>query len=202
MYVSAKIAAEYYNVSESTLRNWANDSIIEYITTEGGHRRYQIPDKAKTGEKETCVYARVSSRKQEADLNRQIVKLFKFRPKVRLYQDIGSALNFQRPGFKTLVERVIRGEIKEIVVTERDRFTRCGFEFFEWLFSIYGTQITIISDSNIGSGKNPEKEFTDNLMSIITTFTARYYGKRHGVKYHENVEDKDISDDESKTDIQ
>ena len=197
MYVSPKTATEYYKVSETTLRNWANNKLITFITTEGGHRRYYIPDKDEKENQISYVYARVSSRKQEGDLERQVTKLRKQYPKYKIIQDIGSGINFQRPGFKTLVEQVISGKVKEIVVTERDRFTRCGFEFFEGLFSLYHTQIIVMS----ASPNNPEKEFIDNLMSIITVFTSRYYGKRHGASYT-NDADKDPSDNESETAVQ
>ena len=39
-YVKPKDASKYYNVSENTLRSWSSQGKIKYITTQGGHRRY------------------------------------------------------------------------------------------------------------------------------------------------------------------
>lgn len=176
MYVVAKVACKYYNVSDNTLRRWAESGKIEYTKTEGGHHRYKIPDTDEAQARVSCVYARVSARKQEEDLTRQVESLSKEYPNHTVYKDIGSGINFHRKGFQTLVERVIRGEIKEVVVANRDRLTRFGFEFVEWLFQKYNTQIIIISDPK----RDPQKEFVDGLLSIITVYTARYYGQRHG----------------------
>jgi len=187
MYVTAKVACKYYNVSETTLRTWANEGRIEYSKTEGGHRRYKIPDKIEGETRVSCIYARVSSRKQEADLDRQIARLEAEYPGRGVYKDIGSGINFHRPNFQTLVERVVRGEIKEIVVADRDRLSRFGFEFFEWLFRLYDTQITVVSDA----GKDADREFIDGLLSIITVYTSRYYGRRdHHKKGDNEAEDR------------
>lgn len=174
MYVTAKIACKYYNVSETTLRAWANEGRIEFNKTEGGHRRYKIPDKAEGDNRLRCIYARVSSRKQEADLDRQVTRLEAAYPGYSVYKDVGSGINFHRKEFQALVERVVRGEVQEIVVADRDRLSRFGFEFLEWLFRLYDTQLTIVSDET----RDPEREFVDGLLSIITVYTSRYYGSR------------------------
>ena len=174
MYFSAKDASKYYNVSESTLRSWANKQQITFIRTPGGHRRYKIEDENQPRDRITIVYARVSSAKQKGDLKNQIDYIKQHYPSGIIYQDIASGLNFQRKEFRRLVERVIKGEVREVVVSDRDRLSRFGFEFFEWFFQLFNTQITILSDTN----RDPHREFIDGLMSIITVYTARYYGSR------------------------
>ena len=174
MYVTAKVACGYYNCSETTLRSWANEGRIEFNKTEGGHRRYKIPDKAEGKDRLQCIYARVSSRKQEADLERQVTRLEAAYPGYSVFRDIGSGINFHRKEFQALVERVVRGEVREVVVADRDRLSRFGFEFLEWLFRLYDTSITIVSDEQ----RDPEREFVDGLLSSITVYTSRYYGKR------------------------
>lgn len=75
MYVPTKDAIKYYKVSDNALRTWANNGKIKYIKTKGGHRRYFIDDgKENTTlacERQKIIYARVSSRKQQNDLERQ-----------------------------------------------------------------------------------------------------------------------------------
>lgn len=174
MYVTAKLACKYYNVSETTLRAWSNEGRIEFNKTEGGHRRYKIPDKAEGRDRLRCIYARVSSHKQEADLDRQVTRLETAYPGYSVFKDIGSGINFHRKEFQAMVERVVRGEVQEIVVADRDRLSRFGFEFIEWLCRLYDTQITIVSDV----ARDPERDFVDGLLSIITVYTSRYYGHR------------------------
>ena len=72
MYVHPKKAIKHFNVTENTLRVWANKGKINYITTEGGHRRYLIENtKKQTNQPLKIIYSRVSSKKQQGDLDRQ-----------------------------------------------------------------------------------------------------------------------------------
>jgi predicted site-specific integrase-resolvase len=177
MYVNPKKATEYYKVSEQCLRIWANQGKIKYILTKGGHRRYLIP----SGEKEEkivttkVVYARVSSRKQKGDLENQIEYLRQKNPNHKIISDTGSGINFERPGFKRILDGVFKGTIEEVVVTQRDRFTRFGYELFEWIFQEHNARLICI-DSTEPKGEN--EELSEDLMAIITVFSSRYYGKR------------------------
>jgi predicted site-specific integrase-resolvase len=76
---------------------------------------------------------------------------------------------------------LFKGDIKEVVVAHKDRFTRFSFEFFEWLFAEFGAVLTSLESEEYAEG-DTGNELTDDLMSIITVFTARYYGSR---KYKE-----------------
>lgn len=189
MYVTPKQASKHYNVSEQALRSWAIQGKIKYITTKGGHRRYSItePNGCKNEPIEKVIYARVSSKKQQGDLDRQIQFLQSKYPDYRVVSDIGSGINFNRKGFKGILEGLFRGAIKEVVVAKRDRFTRFGFDLFEWIFREHGA--LLLSDTT-GSQDHPQEELSEDLMAIITVFSARYYGKR---KYKVLQENKDLS---------
>lgn len=201
-YYSPKIACNYFKVTEQTLREWANENKIQFQITKGGHRRYYIPDYIKdkssdcpSEEKKdffldfptNVIYARVSSKKQEKDLERQIRFARKSFPTFKVIQDIGSGINYKRKGFLSLVEGVIKGQTKEIVITNKDRLSRFSTDFIIWLFEQYGCKTTILSDNE------HEGELHDDLMEVLTVFTARYYGKR---KY-KNLEDKNLSYNET-----
>lgn len=192
MYVHPKEASKHYNVSQQALRSWSIQGRIKYITTKGGHRRYCIATtnpndqyRETTGEK--IIYARVSSAKQQDDLDRQIRYLQSRYPDHRVVSDIGSGINFQRKGFKRVLEGVFSGTIQEVVVAQRDRFTRFGFDLFEWIFTQHGA--LLLSDQTDVEGR-PERELSEDLMAIITVFSARYYGKR---KYKVLQENKNLS---------
>jgi predicted site-specific integrase-resolvase len=73
------------------------------------------------------------------------------------------------------------------VVAKKDRFSRFGFELFEWIFKQFGASIVVVDGTEQFS---PEVELAEDLMSIITVFSARYYGSR---KYKILPENSDLS---------
>jgi excisionase family DNA binding protein len=188
-YVSSAEASRYYKVHSETLRDWANKGSIEYFKTAGGHRRYKIPDVGGEGNRAKYIYARVSSRKQDGDLQRQIKYLKKKYPDYDVIQDIGSGLNFKRQGFRKILEQLFEGDISEVVISSCDRFSRFGTrEFFVWLFEHFGAKLTILENRNYA---NPNEELSEDILEIITVFAARYHGRR---KYTtDNKEDKNLS---------
>lgn len=182
MFVSPKEASQKLKVSEQTLRNWADSGEIEYLTTEGGHRRYNIQTNIKPAIKKNILYARVSSKKQEEDLERQVKFLQEKYPDYEVVRDIGSGINYKRKGFKRILEYLFKGNIGEVIVTHNDRFARYG-DFFEYLFDQFNSKLVSLSDPE---EKNSDVELAEDLMEIITVFSARYYGKR---KYQSKPQD-------------
>ncbi len=178
MYVKPKQATKYYNVSENTLRTWSTSGKIKYIKTEGGHRRYFIETKTEQPIKEPeckkIIYARVSSKKQRDDLVRQSGFLQQKYPSHTLITDIGSGINFERSGFRRILEGVFNGGIQEVVVAHKDRFSRFGYTLFEWIFKQHNSKLICDTESEL----EENQELSEDLMAIITVFTARYYGKR------------------------
>ena len=131
--------------------------------------------------------SRVSSSKQKNDLQRQIDYLHEKFPNHDIISDIGSGLNFKRKGFVKILECLIEGGIKEVVVAHKDRICRFGYDLVEQLFKKFGSVLTIVESDGI---KEPINEFAEDVLSIITVFTARYYGSR---KYHLLSKNTDIS---------
>lgn len=163
-------------VTPKTLIEWEKNGKIKAIKTKGGHRRYiyNVP-KQNVEEKQGYLYARVSSSKQLFDLQRQISFLKKNYPNYQVIQDIGSGINFKRKGLITLLEKVFTGQVSEIVVAHRDRLTRFGIDLFIYIFKRFEVSFKVLSNANI---KEPTTELKDDILSIITVFTARYYGSR------------------------
>jgi len=173
-YVNPKEASEYYKVSKNTLRTWSNKGKIKYTTTKGGHRRYLLENKQIPIKQIKVIYSRVSSKKQQGDLVRQTNYLKNKYPNHIVYSDIGSGINFERPKFKKVLEGVFKGCITEVVVAHKDRFTRFGYSLFEWIFKQHNA-VLLCDQPKSTEIKN---ELSEDLMSIITVFTARYYGSR------------------------
>jgi predicted site-specific integrase-resolvase len=173
MYVSSNEAQKYFRVCGETLRQWSESGRIEYTKTAGGHRRYKIPS---SGKGHRYCYARVSSRKQESDLERQKRYLQKKYRDYEIISDIGSGLNFKRQGFRKILEQLFEGNIDEVVVASADRFSRFGTnDFFKWLFEYFGGKLTILENKKY---KTPDEELSEDILEIITVFAARYHGRR------------------------
>lgn len=136
----------------------------------------------KEKERFSACYARVSSAKQHDDLERQCAYLQQHYPEHRLYRDTGSGLNFKRPQFLALLEQVHAGLVREIVVADKERLCRFGWELVEWILDKAGTRLVVhrppdwTSDTNDNPDVN--HELSDDIISVITFFTARHYGQR------------------------
>jgi predicted site-specific integrase-resolvase len=79
----------------------------------------------------------------------------------------------------SLVDEGIKGNIKEIVVTHRDRLCRFGFDLIEHIISTSNGKIVVLNQQQT----SPQEELVDDLISIITVFSSRLYGLRsHTIK--------------------
>ena len=185
MYVTPAEARKYYKVSDDSLRRWAKKGKIMFKVTEGKHRRYFVPN-SKNSQK--IIYARVSSSKQKPNLENQVNFLKKKYPEYTLVTDIGSGINFKRKGLWKILEQLFQGDIQEVVVTSADRLTRFGFDLFKKIFNKFGSKLTII---NAHKYKSPQEELAEDLLSIVTIFTAKHHGQRRYTI--EDKENKDIS---------
>ena len=209
--VKASEAAKHYNTSVSNLRKWAREGSIPSETNPNGHYTYILPvistpiiqsSTSDTFFPKEIIYARVSSRKQSEDLKRQSRYLSTFYPNYHLITDIGSGINFKRKGFKTILEQLIKGNIKKVVVAYKDRFTRFGFDYFQWMFQQYGAVLESLDQEDLDS----REDLLSDLMEVITVFTARYHGRRK-YKTGKSEEDRDnedqvLSDSESEVILQ
>ena len=75
-----------------------------------------------------------------------------------------------------------------IVVAHKDRLARFGFELIEWLAKQNGGEVVVLDESSC----RPEQELTEDILSILDSFSCRLYGLR---KYRDKIEkDKSLSD--------
>ena len=88
--------------------------------------------------------------------------------------DLGSGLNFKKRGLTKLLALVMTGKVERIVITHKDRLMRFGYDLFEQVVTDLGGKIEILE--NVSS--HEETELAQNVLGIITVFSARLYGKR------------------------
>ncbi|MDO8939668.1 MAG: IS607 family transposase, partial [Methylicorpusculum sp.] len=124
-------------------------------------------------------YARVSSHDQKADLDRQHEMLETYCAakgwRSEVIRDLGSGMNYQNPGLKKLCELILRKRMNRLVITHKDRLLRFGAELVFALCELQGIEIVIIH-----KGEQPsfEQDLANDVLEIITVFSARLYGSR------------------------
>lgn len=108
-------------------------------------------------------------------------------PKHEVVSDIGSGLNYERKGFKTILDDAIKGHIREVVVAHKDRLCRFGFEFFKSIIEKYSNgQLVVLDNEKL----SPESELAKDILQVLTVFSARVNGYR---KYAKKIKkDTDI----------
>jgi len=211
-YIGTKEAKKLTGVTTRTLINWDTDGKVRTIRTKGGRRRYLLEDILKKNNKNnknnqiSVCYCRVSSHGQKEDLQRQVDYFRQEFPNHEIVKDIGSGINFKRKGFNSLLEQAIQGNIREIVVTHKDRLCRFAFDLIEGIVKRGDGKILVLDQKET----SPEEELVNDLLSIVTVFSSRLYGLRsHKLKRKikkqalKNSEDEDIphGDGETETTI-
>lgn len=189
--------AKQLGVHPQTLRKWEAKGVITPIRTPFGQRRYREEDIRKLQQnfdpRKEYIYCRVSSQKQAGDLERQIEFMRNLFPTFEVISDIGSGVNFRRPGLKTLLEQLHSDNVKTIAVSYRDRLCRIGFEIFEQLAELFKCKIVVVN--NIET--SPEAELVKDLIEITTSFSARIHGLRRYKNEMSNLINPEDQDSET-----
>ena len=168
-YYSAKTVTQILGVTAQTLRNWDKEGKLKPAYTKERDRK---KDKRLVG------YVRVSSKKQEDDLIKQKENLESYlketNQEYEIVSDIGSGINYNKPGLKKLIEKINKKEVDEIVVLYKDRLLRYGFELIEYFASLNNVKIRVLDKIN----KIEDEELVEDLEQIITVFSCKIQGKR------------------------
>lgn len=191
--VNVSQAAEMLGVSTKIMRIWDNDGKVEAVRTAGGHRRYRVSEieklqgikheeVVKPDKEQVCSYSRVSSHEQKAkgDLDRQSNRLTKYAVEkgyhlVHVLTDVGSGMSSKRAKLKTLFSLVENHEITKVIVEHKDRLSRFNFGVYERYFASHGVKIEWMDS---GKSKTYEEELVDDMISLMSSFSSKIYGKR------------------------
>ena len=179
--------AKSLGVSIQTLRNWDKEGKLKptYVT-ENGYRYYSedLLNKFKNIKnvnkikKKNILYARVSTKDQKDDLDRQVDNLKQYAYSkgysFEIITDIGSGINYKKEGLLKMINLVECGEVGRIIVLYKDRLIRFGYDLIEYICKLNDTKIEIVDNSTISK----EQELTEDLIQIITIFANRLYGAR------------------------
>ena len=195
-------AAEMLGVDVQTLHAWEKSGeLVPDRKSKGGTRYYDLGKIFGLGSQDmpTIGYARVSSHDQKSDLVRQQELLEAFCAakgwRHEVIADLGSGQNYRKKGLNRLLELVLHKRIRRLVLTHKDRLLRFGSELIFALCEIQNIEIVII---NKGEPPSFEEELAQDVIEIITVFSARLYGSRsHKTKRLLNdLKDGDVSTEE------
>lgn len=174
-------AARLLDVSPWTLRRWVYSGRAPSLKTETG--RVYIPAwwvEEQAGEKppssaiRCALYARESSSANKAALVSQLGGLRQYATAkgyqiVHEVSETGSGLNDHRPELHALLKK---RDFDVLLVEHKERLTRFGFGWFEALCPF---RIEVIN-----LAENGRADLMEDLEAILTSFSARLYGKRRG----------------------
>ncbi|MGM9971798.1 MAG: IS607 family transposase [Anaeroplasmataceae bacterium] len=198
-YYSSKTVTQILGVTAQTLRNWDREGKLKPAYVKSNGYRYYSEESilAYTQERKTkknlnvIGYARVSSKKQSDDLERQVNNIKTYiSSKYETFDiitDIGSGINYNKPGLRKLIEKINKKEVDLIIVLYKDRLLRFGFELVEYFAELNNVKIEVLDKVD----KNQDQELVEDLVQIITVFSCKLQGKR-------KKKTKDLIDDFSK----
>lgn len=187
-YYSIKQASKYLHVVPSTLRRWEDEGKIKPFRTSGNQRRYtqnmldavlQGTQVKENNYKLVIGYCRVSSSHQKTDLTRQqrVVTTYceaQGKP-FKIISDVGSGLNYKRKGFNELIHYICQRQCDTIVVNYQDRLVRFGFDLIKTICQENQVNLVVINQT---TANDPDQELVQDVLSVITVFSAKLYGKQ------------------------
>ena len=184
--MKAKDVLKILNITRPTLTKYIKENKIKVDSVINGHYVYNdesvyslIGLKKEKQNRLNVIYARVSNPPKKY-LDEQLKRLINFCSEKGItidkeYFDIKSGMNFERDQFKDLIQEIVKGNIELIVIENKDRLCRFGFDLFNEFCKYFKTKIIVVNEL---SEKNFEQELTEDLISIIHYFSMKSYSHR------------------------
>lgn len=179
------------NITRPTLCSYVKRGYIKAVKTPTGMYNYDedsvlafIGLKKKKSNTKIISYSRVSTQSQKNQLTEQTNRLYNYCISKGIdlneqISDIKSGMSFERKGFQNLLTQVIQGRVKLVVIENKDRLVRFGYEIIEGIFKYYGTTILVVNEEI--DNKSYEQELTEDLISVIHYFTAKSYSHKRAL---------------------
>ena len=178
--------ARRLGVTVKTLQRWDREGRLVALRTPTNRRvytdehLYRVVPQRQPAARATVVYMRVSSQAQKPDLANQRHVLEQFCAARGLavtewVSEIGGGLNFKRPKFLRLIDKIVAQQVAMVVIAHKDRLMRFGFDLFTHLCRRHQCELVVMNTETL----SPEQEMVQDLMTITHCFSARLYGLRN-----------------------
>ena len=184
----SKEALDILKVHRVTLSRYVREGKIRVTELSNGRYEYNDDDvysfigkrKEKHGTK-IITYSRVSTQSQKDQLKDQTQRIYDSCVSRGItideqFEDIGSGMSSDRKNFDKICQMIFHGDVDTLVIENKDRLTRFGFDMLEKFFKYFGTNILVLNDKL--ENKSYEQELTDDLISVIHYFTMKSYSHR------------------------
>ena len=188
--------AKMKGVCYRTAWNWWHKGIIECEQDATTGSIFMKTDAKYNMQKEkVALYARVSTYEKKKDLESQLDRLRQFAIAngyivSKEAKEVASGMNDSREKLNKILLDV---SYATIIVENKDRLTRFGFNYIKNLLEMQGRKLIVINESE----ENKEKDLMQDLVSVITSFCCRLYGLRRGQnkanKIKKQLEENNIS---------
>jgi len=192
-------ASKKLGVTIKTIREWDKLGKIRTVKTPGGHRRIPkeeidkiIGAKNYISKKKAVIYGRVSTSKQaeNGNLERQLTRLRQYANKdgyeiEKEFSEIASGINENRTELNKMLKFIKKDDVQYVIIEYKDRLARFGYNYLEKYINDNGVEIVALESDDTN---NDEEGLVKDLISIVTSFSARIYGKRDGKKVSNKIE--------------
>lgn len=197
--ISTGKAARILGLSIQGVVNMMNRGELTGFTLSSGHRRISrrvVLEAAGfdggeefTEREKVIVYGRVSTHRQSSekktgssDLTRQIQRLEKLAKErypdreLVTIKDVGSGMNFDKPGLDRLISGMLSGEFRDakLLVEHKDRLARWAVPIIEKIADHAGVEIEYVEQHELGD----EEMLVADLLAITTIFSTKLYSRR------------------------
>jgi excisionase family DNA binding protein len=205
--ITLEDASKLLGVCKETLRRMDRKGLLKSIMTSGGHRRYDEDDvlkyrdgkikQIKPTQLNNCVtlYVRVSShdQKNNGDLDRQKARLLDYATSKgyiiqQVREEVASGVNDNRRQLRYAINDIIQKNSSIIIVENKDRLTRFGFNYLQMLVESHGGKIEFVNQPELND--NFYGDLVQDLVAIMASFSAKIYGKRSKINRENNKEAK------------
>jgi putative resolvase len=192
---SPKEVSKILGISVKTLQSWDSAGKITIVRTPTNRRKVPKSEidrilgvadsESMPSSRKLAIYGRVSSGEQKlkGDLDRQIESIksklnLQIYDKISIITDVGSGLSDRRKGLLKLMKQAQDKEITDIAIRYKDRLTRFGYNYLQFFFQSHNVRIHVLDENY--KEKTVYEELTDDLISIVTSFSGKIYGTRSG----------------------
>jgi len=174
------------------LSTWAKENNISYITAFNWFKSNKMPVKTfvspsgslfviddnkninDSDVKTLVIYCRVSQSNRKQDMENQIQRcsdwaIINGYCIIKVFKEFASGMNDNRKEFW----KMINSKPSIILIENKDRLTRFGFNYLKNLLDQLGTKIIVINETH-----NDEQDLMKDMISTITSFCCRLYSLR------------------------
>ena len=195
-YYSAKTVTQILGVTAQTLRNWDKEGKLKpAYTKSNGYRYYSEDDvmsytkeRDRKKEKKLIGYIKNSSLENEVSLTRKKESIEAYlkstNQEYEIIIDVGSGLDYNRAGLKTLIAKINKKEVDEIVICYKDNLVKYGFELIEYFAYLNNVKIKVLDINNKSSLVEIKEDF-----SIVIKDVSRKYQIKNNLKSRQLLDD-------------